>query len=628
KTTGDFVVDEKSKTVILTDDGIKKFEQWLGIPNLYDNKYFNLVHHINQALRAHHLFRLDRDYIVKDGEVLIVDEFTGRIMDGRRYSDGLHQALEAKENVEIKRENQTLATITLQNYFRMYNKLAGMTGTALTEAVEFEKIYKLDVVVIPTNEAMIRVDYPDVIFKTEREKFEAIVSEIREMHKIGKPILVGTVSIEKSERISKMLEKIGIAHNVLNAKYHEKEAEIIARAGQKNAVTIATNMAGRGTDIKLGEGTVKCPRGSDGKIKCCAYCPDKKCSQCYHEKKEECLVAVQCGLHIIGSERHESRRIDNQLRGRSGRQGDPGSSRFFVSLEDDLMRLFGSDRMKKILDFIGVQEGERIENVQLTKQIEKAQRRVEEYNFERRKHLLEYDDVNNKQRQIIYKQRRDVLELKNVSELVKEMIEHTFETKIDEFCPENVNRYEWDLKTLNVWFEDIFLQKLPIEDWERDDSLTVKAVKDKLMDICNENYELRKKTLGSELFEEFQKRIVLDAIDRHWKDHLYSMDHLSDIIGYRAYAQQNPLIEYKKESFELFEEMIAAIESDVTYFLFKVQFKIEHLEEKPKSDADQFNKIHPDFQVFPPSGSGQGKNPNPPGSGKPGKSRIGKKKNK
>ncbi|HDS09297.1 MAG TPA: preprotein translocase subunit SecA, partial [Firmicutes bacterium] len=450
KTTGDFVVDEKTKTVILTEDGIKKFEQWLGVPNLYDNSHFHLVHHINQGLRAHNLFQLDRDYIVKDGEVLIVDEFTGRIMDGRRYSDGLHQALEAKENVQIKRENQTLATITLQNYFRMYNKLSGMTGTALTEAVEFDKIYKLDVVVIPTNEPMIRVDYPDVIFKTEREKFQAIIEEIKEMHKFGRPILVGTVSIEKSERISKMLEKSGIAHNVLNAKYHEKEAEIIARAGQFNGVTIATNMAGRGTDIKLGDGTIKCERDTDGKLKCCAYCTAKNCAQCYHEKKEDCMAAVQCGLHIIGSERHESRRIDNQLRGRSGRQGDPGSSRFFVSLEDDLMRLFGSDKMKKILEFIGVQEGERIENVQLSKQIEKAQRRVEEYNFERRKHLLEYDDVNNKQRQIIYKQRRDVLELKNLSDLIREMAENMIELKIDEFCPEKTDRYEWDIKTLNI----------------------------------------------------------------------------------------------------------------------------------------------------------------------------------
>ncbi|MCK4666805.1 preprotein translocase subunit SecA, partial [Candidatus Dependentiae bacterium] len=626
KTVGDYVIDEKSRTVILTEDGIKKFEGWLGVPNLYENKYFHLVHHINQALKAHHLFKRDKDYLVKGGEVLIVDEFTGRIMDGRRFSDGLHQALEAKESVAIKRENQTLATITLQNYFRMYKKLSGMTGTALTEAVEFDKIYKLDVIVIPTNEPMIRVDYSDIIYKTVNEKFEAIINEARELHKVGRPILIGTVSIEKSERLSKLMNKAGLPHNVLNAKYHEKEAEIIARAGIKSAITIATNMAGRGTDIKLGEGVIKCDRGSDGRIKCCAFCKDKKCDDCYHEFKPECREVVQCGLHIVGSERHESRRIDNQLRGRSGRQGDPGSSRFFVSLEDDLMRLFGSDKIKSILEFLGVQDGEAIENAQISKQIEKAQKKVEEINFGRRKHLLEYDDVNNKQRQIVYKRRREILESKDASKIIWEMIENTIEFKIDEFCPANVYPESWDLETLDLWVSDVFSKGLPIAELQ-EEILNVKKIKAVVMSIAKERYSEKKSVIGSEIFPELEKRILLDSIDRHWKEHLYGMDHLQDIIGYRAYAQKNPLVEYKKESFTLFDEMIIGVENDSTKFLFKVQIQAESINfEKEPRKIKKYNEVHSTVQTFSGPGSGSGQAGKPPRVHKKGKSRIGKRR--
>ncbi|MDN5302492.1 MAG: preprotein translocase subunit SecA [Thermoanaerobacteraceae bacterium] len=533
----DYNVDEKAHSVMPTEKGIKKAESFLGVENLYDEENMELLHHFQQALKAHALMKIDRDYVVKDGQVIIVDEFTGRLMFGRRYSDGLHQAIEAKEGVKVEHESKTLATITFQNYFRMYKKLSGMTGTAATEEEEFRKIYGLDVVVIPTNKPMIRVDYPDVIYKTEKGKFEAVVNEIVECHKRGQPVLVGTVSIEKSELLSSMLKRRGIPHQVLNAKYHEKEAEIVAKAGQRGAVTIATNMAGRGTDIVLGEG-----------------------------------VAELGGLHIIGTERHEARRIDNQLRGRSGRQGDPGSSRFYVSLEDDLMRLFGSDNIKSIMDRLGLEEDQPIEHSLITKAIENAQKKVEARNFDIRKHVLEYDDVMNTQREVIYSQRRKVLEKEDLKESIKQMIVDVVDRLLEIYAGKEIHPEEWDIKGLSEYMVDIFqirdvIDSASLENMSRDD------VRDTLIEKAQAAYEKKEEELGSETMRELERFIMLKVVDQKWMDHIDAMDQLREGIGLRAYGQRDPVIEYKIEGYDMFQEMIKNIQEDTLRYLFRVQVK-------------------------------------------------------
>lgn len=533
----DYNVDEKAHSVMPTEKGIKKAESFLGVENLYDEENMELLHHFQQALKAHALMKIDRDYVVKDGQVIIVDEFTGRLMFGRRYSDGLHQAIEAKEGVKVEHESKTLATITFQNYFRMYKKLSGMTGTAATEEEEFRKIYGLDVVVIPTNKPMIRVDYPDVIYKTEKGKFEAVVNEIVECHKRGQPVLVGTVSIEKSELLSSMLKRRGIPHQVLNAKYHEKEAEIVAKAGQRGAVTIATNMAGRGTDIVLGEG-----------------------------------VAELGGLHIIGTERHEARRIDNQLRGRSGRQGDPGSSRFYVSLEDDLMRLFGSDNIKSIMDRLGLEEDQPIEHSLITKAIENAQKKVEARNFDIRKHVLEYDDVMNTQREVIYSQRRKVLEKEDLKESIKQMIVDVVDRLLEIYAGKEIHPEEWDIKGLSEYMADIFqirdvIDSASLENMSRDD------VRDTLIEKAQAAYEKKEEELGSETMRELERFIMLKVVDQKWMDHIDAMDQLREGIGLRAYGQRDPVIEYKIEGYDMFQEMIKNIQEDTLRYLFRVQVK-------------------------------------------------------
>jgi preprotein translocase subunit SecA len=531
----DLNVDEKAHAVVLTEDGVAKAEQFLNIDNLYDPENMELAHHLNQALKAYYLMKRDRDYVVKDGEVIIVDEFTGRLMFGRRYSEGLHQAIEAKEGVKVERESTTLATITFQNYFRMYKKLAGMTGTAATEEEEFQRIYGLDVVVIPTNEPMIRKDLSDVVYKNEAGKFKAVVDEVVDCYQRRQPVLVGTISIEKSEILSDMLKRRGVPHQVLNAKHHEKEAEIIAKAGQPGAVTIATNMAGRGTDIVLGEG-----------------------------------VPELGGLHIIGTERHESRRIDNQLRGRSGRQGDPGSSRFYVSLEDDLMRLFGGDSIKNIMEKLGMEEDQPIEHPLITRSIENAQKKVEAHNFDIRKHVLEYDDVMNKQREVIYSQRRQILEGDNLKDNIINMIEQTINELLDIYTNKNMHPEEWDLKGLVDYAEEIFLPHNVldignIEDLTRDD------LKQKLMDIAIKRYEAKEAEIGSELMRELERVIMLRVVDQKWMDHIDAMDQLRQGIGLRAYGQRDPVVEYKFEGFEMFQSMVASIREDVIKYLFRAR---------------------------------------------------------
>ena len=539
----DYTVDEKAHSVMPTEKGIKKTENLLGVANLYDEENMELLHHLQQALKAHALMKRDRDYVVKNGEVIIVDEFTGRLMLGRRYSEGLHQAIEAKEGVKVEHESKTLATITFQNYFRMYNKLSGMTGTAATEEEEFRKIYGLDVVVIPTNKPMIRVDHPDAIYKTESGKFEAVVREIEECYKKGQPVLVGTISIEKSEMLSSMLKRKGIPHEVLNAKYHEKEAEIIARAGQKGAVTIATNMAGRGTDIVLGEG-----------------------------------VAELGGLHIIGTERHESRRIDNQLRGRAGRQGDPGSSRFYISLEDDLMRLFGSDNIKGVMDKLGMEEDQPIEHPIITRAIENAQKKVEAHNFDIRKHVLEYDDVMNTQREVIYSQRRRVLENEDLKDSIKEMIAQVIEQILDIYAGKEIHPEEWNLKGLTNYIGDIFPFKYEISFAE---DITRDQIFDALLDKALAAYEKKEEEIGSDTMRELERFIMLKVVDEKWMDHIDAMDQLREGIGLRAYGQRDPVIEYKIEGFDMFQEMINSIQEDTIRYLFRAHIKTPQERKQP-----------------------------------------------
>ena len=541
----DFTVDEKARSAMMTEEGIAKAEQLLKVDNLYDPKYIEILHHVNQALKAYTLFKRDVDYIVKNGEVIIVDEFTGRLMPGRRYSEGLHQALEAKENVKIENENQTLATVTFQNYFRMYNKLAGMTGTADTEAAEFKKIYDLDVMVIPTNQSMIRIDNPDVIYKTRKEKFDAAINEIVELNKKGQPVLVGTISIDVSENFAKKLKKRGIKHSVLNAKNHEKEAEIISLAGQQGAVTISTNMAGRGTDIVLGEG-----------------------------------VTDLGGLHILGTERHESRRIDNQLRGRSGRQGDPGSSRFYLALEDDLLRIFGGERITGIMEKLGMEDDEPIENKLISKAIENAQAKVEGHNFDIRKQLLEYDDVMNQQREVVYRQRREALNGKSLKPAIEEMIRDKAEEISYGFTDERTHSEEWDWKGLKKAVFKQFNFRMDKIDDDTMDGLTREGLVQLIADSSLTVYNEKEAFVGSEEFRHLERIVMLQTVDNLWKDHLLSMDHLKEGIGLRGYAQQDPLIVYKKEGFELFQEMISRIKEETLGILYRIQIS------EPQNIAD------------------------------------------
>ncbi|MBU0462761.1 MAG: preprotein translocase subunit SecA [Proteobacteria bacterium] len=555
----DYTLDEESKSVSLTEDGIAKGEDLLKVDNLYDPANIEILHHLNQALKAHTIFKRDTDYIVKNNQVIIVDEFTGRLMMGRRYSEGLHQALEAKENVKIENENQTLASITFQNYFRMYNKLSGMTGTAETEAPEFKKIYSLDVLVIPTNQEMIRIDFPDLIYKTKKEKYDAAIKEIISLHKKGQPVLVGTISIDISEDMSTKLKKRGIKHTVLNAKHHKAEAEIVANAGQKGAVTISTNMAGRGTDIVLGEG-----------------------------------VKALGGLHILGTSRHESRRIDNQLRGRSGRQGDEGSSRFYLSLEDDLLRIFGGDRIHAVMDKLGIEDGEHIEHSFISKAIENAQSKVEGHNFEIRKHLLEYDDVMNQQREVIYRQRRKALMEKDLKTVVMEMIEGKTYDIVEEFFVEKTPVQKWDLKGLKKRIKQVFNFN---PDLERtvNESNSPEQLSEKLFEHVKELYSQREASIGIDITREIERHIILQTVDNRWKEHLLSMDHLKEGIGLRGYAQQDPLRIYKKEGFDMFHGLMERIKEEVVEILFKIQISTpSQVSEMKKKEQENLTFSHSD----------------------------------
>jgi preprotein translocase subunit SecA len=573
--TGDYIVDEKARTAYLTEAGEIKAASLLGIDDMHTVASMEYKHHVNQALRAHSNFKLDVDYIVKDGQVIIVDEFTGRLMPGRRWSDGLHQAIEAKEGVKIERENQTLATITFQNYFRMYDKLAGMTGTALTESEEFSKIYNLDVVSIPTNKPLSRTNYPDVVYRSAKEKFDAIVNEIEALHKQGRPVLVGTVSIDKSEYIGQLLKRKGVAHNVLNAKYHEFEAHIVAQAGSKGAVTIATNMAGRGTDILLGGNPEF--RAEDTITKMLASGKDvsederKMIISGYKQdvQREHEEVIQAGGLHVIGSERHEARRIDNQLRGRSGRQGDPGSSRFYVSLEDDLMRIFASDRVTRLINFFGLEEGTPIaEHKIVARSIETAQRRVESHNFEIRKHVLEYDNVMNKQREIIYSERKTILESNNLKEHIFNMMDDVIESGLDLYAPENLHPEEWDYNNLLNWLKGKFSLKIneesiiPLSREELIDHLTQEA---------RNAYNQKESVITSGKMHEIAKFVMLQAIDGKWKDHLLNIDHLREGIHLRGYGQRDPLVEYQREAYDMFMSMIDSIRDDSLDYIFRIQ---------------------------------------------------------
>ncbi|GLI53575.1 preprotein translocase subunit SecA [Thermodesulfovibrio yellowstonii] len=566
KPENDFKLDEKLKTVVLTEQGSQKAEKLLGIDNLYNPSNIQVVHHINQAIRAHYFFKKEVDYVVKDGKIVIVDEFTGRLLEGRRWSDGLHQAIEAKEGLKIEAENQTLATITFQNYFRMYKKLAGMTGTADTEASEFAEIYNLEVVVIPTHKPMIRQDYPDAVYKTEKAKYEAVVKEIEECYKAGRPVLVGTTSIEKSELISKMLKKKGVPHNVLNAKYHDKEAEIVAQAGRTGAVTIATNMAGRGTDILLGGNPEFLAREMLAEKD---YTEEeyKKALEKAREicKEEHDKVVSLGGLHIIGTERHESRRIDNQLRGRAGRQGDPGSSRFYLSLEDELLRLFGGERLQSLMHFLKIEDDTPIENKMVSKAIENAQKRVEAHNFDIRKHLLKYDDVMNSQRNEIYSFRKEVLESDSLKDKVFELLEIEIDEMVDFYLAQESEGVEKLKEQLRARF-DI---EVDLSNKSKDE------MKEYLLENLREAYEKKEQKIGKELMRDVEKMIFLHVIDTKWKDHLLGIDHIKEGIGLRGYAQRDPLVEYKKEAFELFEEMSRNIISDILTRLFKIQIKEE-----------------------------------------------------
>jgi preprotein translocase subunit SecA len=619
----DYTIDEKHRTATLTEEGVSKCERMLALGNLYDPAHMETIHHVYQALRAHTLYKKDVDYVVKDGEVIIVDEFTGRQMPGRRWSDGLHQAVEAKENVKIERENQTLATITFQNYFRMYKKLSGMTGTAETEAAEFGKIYKLDVTVVPTNRTLIRIEAPDVVYRTEKEKFEAVVNGIlqednslangiRHYHERGQPVLVGTISIEKSEKVSELLKKAGIPHQVLNAKQHERESRVVAQAGRKGAVTVATNMAGRGTDILLGGNPEQMTRdhflksklampyaaapaviGADpaagngaqpgvqmvlfqheGKI---FQVPSDQWKPLYDQFAEQCKaehdeVVALGGLHILGTERHEARRIDNQLRGRAGRQGDPGSSRFFLSLEDDMARIFGGERVKALMYRLGMTEGVPIESKLISRRIEEAQKGVEAQNFDARKHLLEYDDVMNKQRETIYAVRRSALEGKDQRDYVLGIAEDVARELVETYCPRDQHPDQWNaaqfLAEANAQF-GVDMKAAGADPATLGHDALVEAA----VSAINKRYEEKEKQFGSDLMRWLERRIILDVVDSQWKDHLLSLDHLKEGIGLRGYGQKDPLVEFKKEAFVLFEDMMARVDNETIRYLFHIQLQ-------------------------------------------------------
>jgi preprotein translocase subunit SecA len=612
--TGDYVVDEKHRNVTVSDEGWEKVEKLLGIGNIADPENWALKHHVETAVKAHALYKKDVEYVVKDGEVLIVDEFTGRLMPGRRWSDGLHQAIEAKENVKIERENQTLATITFQNYFRMYKKLAGMTGTAETEAPEFDKIYRLEVIVIPTNRELLRKENPDIVYRTEKEKYFAASDEIQRLHESGQPVLVGTTSIEKSERLSELLKKKGIKHVVLNAKYHEREAEIVAQAGRKSMVTIATNMAGRGTDILLGgnpefmakqecvkKGIAQPIRAAQGKIE--AEVDDPNRTVWYYAGNEYAVptdqwneiftrykadtdqehkdVIAAGGLHIFGTERHEARRIDNQLRGRAGRQGDPGSSRFYLSLEDDLMRIFAKEWVSKLLQRLGMEEGVPIESGMITRRIESAQKAVEGQNFEARKHLLEYDDVMNKQREAVYGLRRRLLEgLDQKDLIIEDYVSGILGDMMERHCPPKDHVDNWDLKALKDaiftrFGVDIYAEGLKPEQMNRQE------LGDAIFDKLKERYDSKEKLIGAEAMRYHERMIMLSVIDGQWKDHLLSMDHLKEGINLRGYGQHDPLVEYKRESFDMFEEMMQRFQEETVRYLYLMQI----MERPPDSGA-------------------------------------------
>ena len=533
---GDYEIDEKKRTVAITEDGLARVEKELGIDNIYEDLSGQLVNHLMQALRASALFKRDVDYLVQDGEVKIIDEFTGRILEGRRYSEGLHQAIEAKEGVKIKEENQTLATITLQNYFRLYEKIAGMTGTAATEADEFREIYKMEVVVIPTNEPMVRDDRNDLIYKTEKAKFQAAAELIADCHKRGQPVLVGTISVEKSERLADMLKRRGVPHEVLNAKYHAKEAGIIANAGQPGVVTIATNMAGRGTDIKLGEGVVEAG-----------------------------------GLFVLGTERHEARRVDNQLRGRSGRQGDPGVSQFVISLEDDLLRIFGGERIHRLMDRLGLDESVPIEHSLISRSVESAQKKVEEQNFQIRKRVLEYDDVMNKQREVIYGQRQRILSGDDLREDVLSIIERILRDQVALFTGTSRFSEEWDLEELLITLRNFFPTTLTLESLGDPTELDAETLADMVVEDAIKIYEAKEQRFSAEAMSEMADWVLLRTIDAKWRDHLYEMDYLREGIGLRALAQRDPLVEYKNEGFQLFSEMMESIQSDFVRYVFHLE---------------------------------------------------------
>ncbi len=613
--TGDFVVDEKHRNITVTDEGWVKVEGLLGIGNIADPENWPLKHHVETAIKAHALYRRDVEYVIKDGEVIIVDEFTGRMMPGRRWSDGLHQAIEAKEGVKIERENQTLATITFQNYFRMFKKLAGMTGTAETEAAEFENIYKLEVVVIPTNKQMLRLEHPDVVYRTEKEKYFAAADEIEKLHAKGQPVLVGTTSIEKSERLSELLKKKGLKeHVVLNAKFHEREAEIVAQAGRKGRVTIATNMAGRGTDILLGgnpefmakqemvkkgiaqqlrvaQGKIEGPQ-EDGETSIFYYngneytVPTDKWAEAFNRHKEQTdkehdEVTAVGGLHILGTERHESRRIDNQLRGRAGRQGDPGSSRFYLALEDDLMRIFAKEWVSNLLQRLGMEEGVPIESKMISRRIETAQKTVEAQHFESRKHLLEYDDVMNKQREAVYGLRRRLLEGTDQKDLILEdYVSAILGELLEQYCPAKAHAADWDIKGL----KDAVFTRFGVDfisEGVKADTLNRQELGDAIFEKLKQRYDAKEKLIGPEAMRHHERMIMLSVIDQQWKDHLLSMDHLKEGIGLRGYGQHDPLVEYKRESFDMFEAMMQRFQEDTVRYLYLMQI----LERPPDQTA-------------------------------------------
>jgi preprotein translocase subunit SecA len=656
--TGDFVVDEKHRSITVSDEGWEKVEKLLGIGNIADPENWALKHHVETAVKAHALYKKDVEYVVKDGEVIIVDEFTGRLMPGRRWSDGLHQAIEAKENVKIERENQTLATITFQNYFRMYKKLAGMTGTAETEAPEFEKIYRLEVVVIPTNRALLRIENPDIVYRTEKEKYFAAADEIQRLNESNQPVLVGTTSIEKSERLSDLLKKKGIKHVVLNAKYHEREAEIVAQAGRKGMVTIATNMAGRGTDILLGgnaefmakqecvkKGIAQPIRAAQGKIEADANdanrtvwyyagneyaVPTDQWNEVYSRYKadtdrEHKEVIAAGGLHIFGTERHEARRIDNQLRGRAGRQGDPGSSRFYLSLEDDLMRIFAKEWVSTLLQRLGMEEGVPIESRMITRRIEAAQKAVEGQNFEARKHLLEYDDVMNKQREAVYGLRRSLLEgLDQKDLIIEDYVSGILGDILDQHCPAKEHVDNWDLKALKDaiftrFGVDIYAEGLKPEEMNRAE------LGDAIFEKLKQRYDAKEKLIGPEAMRYHERMIMLSVIDTQWKDHLLSMDHLKEGIGLRGYGQHDPLVEYKRESFDMFEDMMRRFQEETVRYLYLMQIMERPMNPRPSNlppsgdgDGGQFPRGGPDGNPSQPAGGpsfltgGRGGNGGPP----------------